>query len=165
MNMLDYTNAWVKGEVFQGKIMLVIGVILLIAAIAIFRSDNTLLRGTLIPLGLMLLIFFGYGGLQTFSRPAHINKVTEVYNENPDKAIEQEVVKAKKDNKLYRNLKMVWVILIALAAILYIFVSTDYFKGLSIGLVALFLTTLTVDSILHYRLKIYLEHIEKLLSN
>lgn len=139
--------------------MLVIVVILLIATIAINKNDNSLLRGTLIPLWVLLI-----GGSQTFSRLAHINKVADVYVESPDKAIEQEVTKAEKDDKSYRNLKKAWVILIALAAILYIFVSNEYFKGLSIGLIALFLTALTVDSILHYRLKIYLEQLEKFIN-
>jgi hypothetical protein len=164
MNLLDYTNTWVKGEVFQGKVMLVIGVIVLIAAIAILRSDNSLLRGTLFPLGFIILIFFGYGGFQTFSRPSHINKVTEVYNENPEKAIEQELAKAQKDDRSYRNLKIVWSILIVLASLLFIIFSKDYFKGVSTGLIALFLTTLVVDSTLHYRLKIYLEQLQKLIN-
>lgn len=164
MNLLDYTTTWIKGEVLQGKIMLAIGVIMLVGAIAIFRSDNTLLRGTLIPMGLILLIFFGYGGFQTFNRPTHIKKVTELFQENPAQAVEQEIAKAEKDHRNYSTLKVVWVVLIVLAAILYVFVSKDYFKGLSIGLIALFLTTLTVDSILHFRLKIYLEQLEKLIT-
>lgn len=162
MNLLDYTNTWVKGEVFQGKIMLVIGVVLLIAGIAIFRSDNTILRGTLIPLGLILLIFFGYGTFQTVSRPSHINKVTAVYNESPDKAIEQEFAKAQKDENSYRILKIVWVVLIVVSAVLFLVFSTDYLKGLSIGLIALFLTTLVVDSVLHHRLLVYFEFLKDL---
>lgn len=164
MNLLDYTDTWVKGEVFQGKIMIIVGLLVLIAGITILRSDHSILRGMLIPMGLMLLIFFGYGGYQTFSRPSHITKVTEIFNESPDKALEQEITKAQKDDKSYRNLRIVWVVLIVLASILYFFVSTDYLKGLSIGLIALFLTTLTVDSVLHHRLKIYLEQLEKLIT-
>ncbi len=163
MNLLDYTSAWVKGEVFQGKIMLLIGVVVLVAAIAIFRSDNSILRGTLIPMILMLLIFFGYGGFQTFSRPGHINKVEELHAENPSEAIKQELTKAQSDDKTYQTLKVVWVILIAVSALLYLVFSTPYLKGLSIGLVGLFLANLLLDSTLHFRLQQYLKGLELLI--
>jgi len=64
MELIDYTIAWVKGEVFQGKIMLAISILLLFGGIAILKSEHEILKGTLIPLGFILLIFFGYGGFQ-----------------------------------------------------------------------------------------------------
>ena len=157
MELIDYTSAWVKGEVFQGKIMLTIGILLLICGIYIFKGDNDLLRGTLIPLGLILTLLLGYGGFQTFGRPGHIKKVTSMLSENPSTALAQEHEKATKDDKTYSLLKVVWIVLIIISAGFYLLVSQDYFKGLAIGFLALFLTTLIVDSVLHYRLSIYLE--------
>ena len=164
MNLIDYTTTWVKGEILQGKIMIIIGVILLIAMIAIFKGENTILRGTLIPLCLVLLALFGYGGFQVTSRPSHIVKVSEIYDKTPDVAIEQEYSKAQKDDKTYRTLKVIWVILIAVVALLYLLFSTNYLKGLSIGLIILFLTTLIIDSTLHQRLSIYKSNIEALIK-
>ena len=39
MELIDYTIAWVKGEVFQGKIMLAIGILLLFGGIAILKKQ------------------------------------------------------------------------------------------------------------------------------
>ncbi len=163
MNLLDFTNIWVKGEVFQGKIMLMIGIAILIATVAIIRADNSVLRGATIPLALIVILLVGYGSFQTFGRPSHANKVTQLYKEAPTKAIEQEYHKALKDDRTYKTLKVVWVILIVVSALLFLVFTTPYLKGLSIGFVALFLTTLTVDFILHYRLTNYLNALKELL--
>ena len=164
MNIIQHTEEWVKGEVFQGKIMLAIGILLSIAFFTIIKGQNDLLKGTLIPLGFMLVILFGYGGFQTYKRPAHLQKVKEVYQQNPQKAINAEYEKAIKDHNNYSMLKRVWTVLIVLSAIGFFLFSKEYFKGLSIGLIALFLTTLIVDSILHQHLLVYLEYLKKSLE-
>ncbi|NNK74515.1 MAG: hypothetical protein HKP42_00480 [Maribacter sp.] len=165
MELLDHTTEWVKGEVFQGKIMLAIGILLLIGGVAILKSDHEILKGTLIPLGLILLLILGYGAMQVFSRPGHVTKVSQVLAENPQDALEQEYNKAMKDDKIYSTLKIVWSILIVIAAGLYLLFpsSSHYLKGLAIGLIGLFLTVLVVDSVLHYRLSIYLKAINGLM--
>jgi len=163
MELLKYTSEWVKGEIFQGKIMLVIGILLLIGSIAILKSNHEILKGTLIPLGLILMIFLGYGGFQTFGRQSYLTKVTAVHKESPKKAITQEYDKALKDAKTYKLLKIVWTILIVVSVIIYSIFSNDYFKGLAIGLIGLFLAALIIDSMLHYRLEIYLKGITEII--
>ncbi len=164
MELLKYTSEWVEGEIFQGKIMLTIGLLILIGGIAIIKSNHELLQGALIPLGLMLMIFLGYGGYQTFGRQSQITKVTAVYEESPEKALKQEYDKALKGDKTFKTLKIVWSVLIVLSVIVYFIFSKDYFKGLAIGLMALFLTTLIVDSILHYRLETYLKGLTEMIT-
>lgn len=162
MNLLDHTTTWVRGEVYQGKIMIILGIVVLICFIALFKGNSDLLRGMTIPVGLVLLILFGYGGFQIIGRPPHINKVSELLEKSPEKVIEQEYTKAQKDNKTYSMLKKVWVSLIVVSALSYLVFSSNYLHGLSIGCVGLFFTTLLVDSILHQRLITYMRALEKL---
>lgn len=155
MELLKYTTDWIKGEVFQGMVMIAIGVMVLIGGILILKNGNELLRGTTIPLAFILLIFLGYGGFMAFGRPAHLEKVTVAINTNEAAAIKMEAEKAQKDHKLYSMLKIVWGVFIVIAVGLYFIFTKDYYKGLAIGLIALFFTTLVVDTLLHNRLKIY----------
>ncbi len=164
MELIKYTSEWVKGEIFQGKIMLIIAILFLFASIAILKSNHEILRGTLIPLGVIILLLLGYGGFQTFGRQSYMTKVTTVYKESPEKTIKQEYDKALKDGKIYKILKIVWTILIVISVIVYFVFSKDYFKGFAIGLIELFLITLIVDSMLHYRLEIYLKGITEIIT-
>ncbi|MBC8181575.1 hypothetical protein H8E88_10675 [candidate division KSB1 bacterium] len=155
MELLKYITEWIKGEVFQGKVMIAIGVMLLIGGIMILKNGNELLSGTTIPLAFILLIFFGYGGFMAFGRPAHLDKVTVAINTNEADTIKMEAEKAQKDHRMYSILKIIWSILIVVAVGLYFIFTKDYYKGLAIGLIALFFATLVVDTVLHHRLKIY----------
>lgn len=164
MELIKYTSEWVKGEVFQGKIMLVLGCLLLVAGISIFRSNNELMKGMLIPIGLIIFMLIGYGSMQTIVRPKHIHTVSKISSENSKLAIEKELSKAIKDDNTYRILKVVWTICIVVAIILYFIFSQHYYKGLGIGLIGLFLSMLVLDSVLHYRLEVYLKGLKELIS-
>ncbi len=99
MEFIEYTNAWATNEVYQGKIMIAIGIFLAIIFFAILRSENVLLRGALIPLGLILALLLGYGSYIIYSRPAHAKEIIRLYQESSEEAIKQETFKHKKDNK------------------------------------------------------------------
>ncbi|MCF6296806.1 MAG: hypothetical protein L3J08_02300 [Flavobacteriaceae bacterium] len=162
MELIQYTSEWVKGEVNQGKILIILGVILLIASVFIFKGTNDILRGMLIPFGLILLIFLGYGAYQTFGQQSHLTKVTESYKENTKNTIQKEYEFAQKGDKSYTSLKPIWALLIVVSVALYFIVSKDYSKGLAMGLMLLFLTILILDSVMHYRLKTYLKGITEI---
>ena len=163
MELIKHTTNWVNGEVFQGKIMLALGVTVGFLAFLIIRNNNEILKGMLIPLGLITLILIGYGTMQVIVRPKHIPKVEEMYQTNPQKALETELNKAIKDDKTYSMVPYFWFAGIAIAGFMFFFTSQYYYKGLSIGLIGLFLTMLILDSTLHHRLIIYLKALKQLI--
>lgn len=162
MEIIKHTTEWVNGEVLQGKIMVGIAVLLLVAWIAIFKSQHEMLRGALIPLGLMVVALGGYGSYQVVSRPNHVAKVQELAQSNPLEALQAEEAKAAKDHKAYSNLKIVWMALIVVSVILNFLWKADFSKGLGMGLIALFLTLLALDSTLHHRLQHYMSALSQL---
>ena len=165
MEIVKHTTEWVNGEVLQGKIMVAIAMLFLVAWVAIFRSQNELFRGALIPMALMVLVLGGYGGFQVFSRPGHIAKVEKVAQDSNKRALAMEMAKAEKDHKAYSTLMMVWPILIMVSALLTLLLKEEFYKGLGIGLVALFLTGLLLDSTLHHRLKDYKQDLTELMAS
>jgi len=162
MDLIQHTSVWAKGDLFQGRIMLFVGILLLVSGIAILTSNHTLLKGTLIPIGLAVLILVGYGSFLAFSRSGHLETTRAAYLENQEQAIQQEYKKALVDNKNYTMLKPIWIGLIIVSAILFIVVKTDYLKGLSLGLIGLFFIALLVDALLHHRLKPYVDFLTEL---
>ena len=158
--MLEYTEKWAKGDSAQGKYMMEIGAVVLIMLVFILRDDNPLLRGALIPLGLIVLILLGYGGFLTFGRPAHLKRVIREYETSPDQVKAKELAKAATDHRAYTRFKKIWPVLIFLSGVGYFLVSTEYYKGLCLGLAVLFLSVLILDITLHKRLTPYYEHLK-----
>lgn len=147
MDFIEYANAWSKSEVTQGRIMIGIGVILLFVLYSIFRSQNELLKGTLIPLGLLLVILIGYGSYILYSRPAHVKESIALYEKSRVEAIEKEKVKHINDNKAGKTLlRYIYPILMIISALGLLLLSSPYHKGMALGFVLLFGSTYIIDN-------------------
>lgn len=147
MNFIEYTNTWAKNEVTQGRIMIGIGLILLFVVYSIFRSQNELLKGGLIPLGLLLVVLIGYGSYILYSRPAHARESIALYQRAKIEAIEKEKVKHINDNKAGKTLiKYVYPILMIISATALFILQSQYFKGMALGFLLLFVSTYIMDS-------------------
>lgn len=157
MEFLPTLNLWAKGDAIQGKFMIGFGLLLALCLFFIFKSQNTFFKGMLIPICIITLVCLGYGSFLTYSRPQHIKTTTELYQQNPKETLQKELTKAQTDAKNYGNLIPIWAILIVLTLVAYFIINNEYYKGLSIGFLCLFVGFLLIDSILHHRLKPYLQ--------
>ena len=147
MDFIEYTNTWAKSEVTQGRIMIGIGILLLLTLYAIFRSQNELLKGALIPLGLLVVVLIGYGGYILSSRPAHAKSSIASYQSAEKEAIAKEKEKHINDNKAGKTLiRFVYPGLMLLSIVALFFVSTPYYKGMALGFILLFVSTYIMDS-------------------
>ncbi|MCW3160170.1 hypothetical protein [Chryseobacterium oryctis] len=157
MEFLRALTVWAKGDAQQGKIMLGIGLLLVLFLYLILKSENQLLNGMLIPVGLLLIGNLGYGSYLLYSRAKHIATTTELYQQNPKETIQKELTKMQADSKSYTMIKRVWAVLIVISVIAFFFLKNDYFKGLALGFLCLSVSFLLLDTLLHQRLKPYVE--------
>ena len=146
MDFIEYANNWAKSEVTQARIMIGIGVLLLVAFIGIIKNQNELLRGTLIPMAILLAVLIGYGGYILYSRPAHVKQSISFYQLSEKEAVAKEQTKHLNDNKAGKMLmKYVYPSLLILSVLALIILKTPYYKGLAIGFALLFITTYIID--------------------
>jgi len=142
---MEYSSAWAKSEVLQGRIMILIGFLLLAAFIGILRSEHELLRGSLIPLGIIIFMLAGYGGYILYSRPAHSKASIAIYQASPSEGIEKEKAKHIADNKIGENgLKIYPILAIIAMACLFLNLS-DRQQGMAIGFALLFIAMFIMD--------------------
>ena len=147
MEFIEYTNIWVKSEVTQARIMIGLGLLLLFVFYSIFRSQNELLKGALIPLGLLFGVLIGYGSYILYSRPVHAKESIALYQKSTFEAIEKEKVKHINDNKTGKTLiKYVYPILMIISVIALFILESQYYKGMAIGFLLLFISTYIIDS-------------------
>jgi len=163
MDFTEQTNLWVKSELMQGRIMIGLGILLLVVFIAIFRSNNDLFRGALIPLGLLLVLLIGYGGYILQSRPAFASNSIEQFENSKEEAIVQTREKHINDNKAGKTLtKMVYPALMLAAVIALFFVTAPFYKGLALGFILLFVATYVIDSGFISRSDAFVEYLDDL---
>lgn len=147
MNFIEQTHLWVKSEVLQGRIMVGLGIVLLCAIVAILRSQHELLKGTVIPLGLLLLVLIGYGSYILTSRPAFAAQSIADYHQTPEQTLVQVKAKHINDNKAgVTLLKWVYPSLILLSALALLFLTSSYLQGVALGVIMLSVATYIIDT-------------------
>lgn len=150
-------NAWAKGDALQGKMMVGMGILLSLLFLRyIFNSDNALIKGMMIPIGIVIFVNLVYGSVLSFSRPKHIVTTTSSFHADQQQTIQKEKIKMQNDNKNYTLLKRIWAVLIMVCGIAFFVLKSDYTKGLSLGFLFLFASFLLLDTLLHQRMKPYL---------
>jgi len=157
--MIEYTTNWVNGEVKQGWIMLVIGILLAIVAFTFWKNSDILLRGTLIPISLATLICVGYGSNLIWGRPAKLASLKTEYGNDSAQTIQQEQARLIKEGGTYKITIMIWIALLIGSILAYLFVGNEFYKGIGVGLMIFSFTALMTDIFLSKRAGTYLEQI------
>jgi hypothetical protein len=154
MDFIQQIQVWTRGELEQGKWMLAISIVLLPLLFLLLKSENMLSRGMVIPLSILFLIMAGYGSYLVISRTEYTNRIQNQFQLNAGQTIESQYQKVTKDEKDFRLLKVIWAAMAVVSILLYFF-TKEYYRGLSLGLVAMFVGLLITDTFLHYRLNEY----------
>jgi len=162
MNFTDYISTWVKQEVLQGRIMVGIGVLVLAAFLFIIRSENEMLRGSLIPLVLLLLVLIGYGSYILYSRPNHAKQSITQYQNNSKEAIVLEKAKHINDNKAGKTLLKIYPIFMLVSIVALFFVASPFYKGMALGFAILFISIFIIDSGFVSRSDAFIAYLERL---
>jgi len=160
--MLKFTTEWVKGEVMQGKMMIILGVLIAVASYFIWKSSDEFTRGLLIPLILVMLICLGYGANLFWGRPAKLNTLTTEFQNNSTGVIQAEKERLQKEAATYSMTTKAWAVLAVVGLLLYFFLSSAYYKGVGIGVLLFGLTALLTDIFLSRRVATYLEQIQNI---
>lgn len=162
MDLLKHTISWVQGDIMQARVMLIIGLLLLIAYVFIWKSSDAMLRGMIIPLSLVLLLLIGAGLAFPSARKKQLQKVELSIKENPDQAIKLEKERILKDKNAYLKFFIVWSIIITAGIVLFFLTQSPYSKGLALGILFFALSAFMVDGFLQQRSANYFKQIELL---
>ena len=154
MEFIQQIQVWTRGELEQGKWMLSISVLLLPLLFLLLKSENTLARGMVIPLSILFLMIAGYGSYLIIVRTEYSKQIENQLQQNAEQTIERQYQKATKDEKDFRLLKGIWATM-AVVSILLCFFTKEYYRGLSLGLIVMFVGLLITDTFLHNRLNEY----------
>lgn len=160
--MLEYTNNWLKGEITQGWVMLIAGILFAIASYYIWKDAAALVRGMLIPVALVTLICLGYGSNLVWGRPAKVKALTTAYQQNAAATVQEETTRLEKESATYAMTTKGWVAVIVIGLLLYLFLSAAYYKGLGIGLLIFGVTALLTDIFLSQRVANYLDQLQNI---
>lgn len=139
--------------------MLIAGAIVLLATILAWKNGGEMLKGMLVPLGLLVFIAAGYGGFMQVNRPAHATALAERYQQDPEGSRTAEIARVENDCKNYRMMNFIWSTFCIAGIALVFLAGSGTWKGVGLGLIVLSSAGFVVDNFLHHRAEVYLEAI------
>ena len=160
LDFIQHTMAWCKGEVFEGRMILLFGLLMLAVAVALWLSGTTPhAKGLVIPALVVSLLSISTGLNLSYKNARNIEVYQRAYAQNPDQFVQQE--KQRTDNFIqwypYTRWGMAAVTVVGLA--LQLLLASPTGKAIGLGLVVLALAVLVIDYFSEERAGTYQQHI------
>ena len=160
MDFYQNTQDWLKGELFEGTILLISGIILLIISLILWKFGSTPnAKALIIPIMVVGLLFIlGVGGFMV-SNQKRISNFEKSYQENPKEFIESEKQRVEEFQILYKYSVGFAAISFLLTIIAFGFVENRIFQSICIALMIISVSLIIIDHFSKERAKIYYQHI------
>jgi len=147
MDILSIANEWAKDEIFSAKIFILFGVIFVIAAIGFWQLGRTdLAKAFTYPTLLCGLLVVATGTGFVFSNKKRLANFEKDYQIDAAAFVKAEIDRTEQTIGTYRNIAFkVFPAIVAVLAILLIFLPSPLWRAICISVIALFVGILVLD--------------------
>ena len=146
MELIDYANKWVSGEILEDLAMVAGGVICLLLALAAWRwGTSESARAIILPLTVVAVIFIALGGSLAYSNHTRQKQFVEQYLESPQKFLENEKARVAEFMKIYPQTIIVSAVMMVIAICVFAFCTTPWLRASALALILVALAALTID--------------------
>lgn len=162
MDIFQHTTDWIKGELFEGKLVLLFGILTCFSAIIFYKIGTTPnAKAMLWPLLVTGFMFIGIGGGMLYSNPKRLNEFPKVYKENPKAFVKSEKERVQAFTKWYPTTRYVFAVLGILGIVLFLFWDKPIGRAIGISLLLMTIATYVVDHFSEERAHTYYQELKK----
>ena len=130
MELIDYTNKWVTGEIMEDFAMVAGGVICLLLALAAWRwGTSESARAIILPLTVVAVIFIGGGAALAYNNHQRSKQFVEQYQESPQKFLESEKARVADFMKIYPQTIIVSAVMMVIAVCVFAFCDKPWLRA------------------------------------
>ena len=160
MELIDYTNKWVSGEIMEDFAMVVGGVFCLVLALVAWRfGTSESARAIILPLTVVAIIFIGGGAALAYNNHQRSKQFVEQYQESTEKFLESEKARVADFMKIYPQTIIVSTIMMVIAICVFAFCDKSWLRASALALILIALAALTIDFFSKERGVIYQEEL------
>ena len=146
MELIDYTNKWLSGEIMEDLAMVVGGVVCLVLVLVAWRwGTSESARAIILPLTVVAVILIGLGGSLAYSNHTRQKQFEEQYQESPAKFLESEKARVAEFMKIYPQTIIVSAIMMVVAICVFAFCDKAWLRASALALILIALAALTID--------------------
>lgn len=164
MELIDYTNKWLAGEIFEGKSILIAGICLLVLTFIVWWIGSTeYARAILLPMLIVALLQIGIGGGMIITNKQRIPQYAEQYQrQTPQEYLESENARIDEFMKIYPQVIIFAAVSFVVGICLFAFCTTPWLRATALALIYLALSCLVIDYFSKERGMVYQQEINSL---
>ena len=146
MELIDYTNKWIAGEIYEDLAMVVGGLIVLILAILAWRlGTSESARAIVWPLVVAAVLLIGLGGSLAYNNHTRKAQYAQQFQENPQQFLDSEKARVDEFMKIYPQTIIVSAVMMVVAICLFAFCTRPWLRASGLTLILVALAALTID--------------------
>ena len=146
MELIDYTNKWISGEIMEDLAMIVGGVACFVLALMAWRwGTSESARAIILPLTVVAVILVALGGSLAYSNHMRQKQFVEQYQESPEKFLESEKVRVADFMKIYPQTIIMSAVMMVIAICMFAFCDKPWLRASALALILIALAALTID--------------------
>jgi hypothetical protein len=156
MEFIDHTLTWIRGEIFEARIIVLFGILIVISALLFGLTGTTPgAKAMLYPLLAVGILFCFTGGGMLYNNPKRATEFSELYKANPQMLIKSEKERVETFMKWYPVTRYIMVGLGIAGILLFLFCSTPIGRAIGISLIIIMLATFVIDQFSEERAEVY----------
>lgn len=162
MEIIDHAIAWCKGEIFEGWLILLSGVVVFILAFLFFKigsSPNA--KAMLFPLLIVGTLFIAMGATMAYSNPKRITELKRAYAENPEAFAQSEKERVEGFQYMYTITLVIASVSFVFALLVFWFSNSPTLKAVAVAVAIFGISGLVIDHFSEERAAIYYQKIEE----
>ena len=161
MELIDYTNKWLTGEIQEDLAMVAGGVVCLLLALVAWRwGSSESARAIILPLTVVAVIFIGGGAALAYNNHQRSKQFVEQYQESPQKFLESEKARVADFMKIYPQTIIVSAVMMVIAVCVFAFCDKPWLRASALALILVALAALTIDFFSKERGVIYQQELD-----
>ena len=164
-DFIQHTLAWCKGEIFEGKMLLLYGVGIIIAAIFFWKVGTTpYAKSLFIPFLIVGALVGIVGTTLITSNLKHIPKFQTEFAENADKFVKEEKKRTDIFISWYPKTMWILVVIAVIGLVSYAMTASPLPTAISLACILMCFSFLMVDHFSKERAAVYASHISSELN-
>lgn len=162
MTLIDYTTNWIKGELFEARLIVSFGIITIIAGFLFWKIGTTPnAKALFIPMIVVGVIYTSIGSGMLYSNPKRMIELPQKYENNKAEFAKSEKKRVDDFQYGYKTSKIIATIFFTLTLIIFWTTKNPNWMGIGIALTYFAMAGLVVDYFSQERADIYYAEILK----
>lgn len=163
MELIEYTNKWVLGEIYEDVAIVIAGIAFLILSILAWRfGTSESARAIIIPLLVAAILLIGLGAGLAFNNHSRMDQFVQQYEEAPQKFLESEKVRVEGFMKIYPQTIIVASVMMVGGVCAFAFCSGASLRASALVLILVALAALTIDFFSKERAIVYQDELNNI---